>query len=87
MSVASHGKRNKAKKRTKNRCWYCGDHIPKGEHTLDHVVPKSAGGKGRMDNLVLCCVTCNRKKGALSLEAYRAEHNNGMAFWGEVNGG
>ncbi|MBX3118717.1 MAG: HNH endonuclease [Fimbriimonadaceae bacterium] len=42
-------------------CQYCGT---KGRDlTLDHVVPKWAGGPGSWDNLVACCRRCNLKKG------------------------
>lgn len=32
--------------------------------TKDHVVPRSRGGKDRLDNLVAMCVTCNSAKGS-----------------------
>ena len=31
---------------------------------IDHVVPRSAGGKTTRGNLCLCCPTCNRHKAA-----------------------
>ena len=31
--------------------------------SLDHVVPKSQGGKSTWENIVCCCVKCNVKKG------------------------
>lgn len=52
-------------KRDRNRCVYCGS---KEALTIDHVVPKSAGGKDSWDNLVTACQKCNAKKGSLSLE-------------------
>jgi 5-methylcytosine-specific restriction endonuclease McrA len=30
---------------------------------MDHVVPKSRGGKNTWSNLVLSCAACNNKKG------------------------
>ncbi len=52
-------------KRDRNRCQYCGTH----EHlTLDHVVPKSRGGKTTWDNLATACKRCNSKKGDLTPE-------------------
>lgn len=42
-------------------CQYCGyrsTHL-----TLDHVLPKRAGGEYAWDNLVSACPQCNRKKG------------------------
>jgi 5-methylcytosine-specific restriction endonuclease McrA len=45
------------------RCQYCRMHIPKGHGlTLDHVIPRSQGGKSTWENLVAACSTCNRKK-------------------------
>lgn len=42
-------------------CQYCGS---KGrELTIDHVVPRWAGGPHTWENLVACCRRCNLKKG------------------------
>lgn len=42
-------------------CQYCGS----TEHplTIDHVIPKSRGGKTEWTNVVAACVSCNRRKG------------------------
>jgi hypothetical protein len=42
------------------KCVYCGDHK---NLTLDHLIPKSRGGKNDWLNLVTCCDPCNKKKG------------------------
>ncbi|MCP4348222.1 MAG: HNH endonuclease [Desulfobacterales bacterium] len=43
-------------------CVYCGK---SGYRlTLDHVIPRSKGGKTDFDNCVACCEGCNNKKGA-----------------------
>ena len=46
------------------RCQYCGKLLksPK-DRTIDHVIPKSRGGKTVWTNVVLCCKKCNLKKG------------------------
>jgi len=49
--------------RDKHRCQYCGLQHPTEELTYDHVVPKSRGGKTEWENIVTCCVGCNRQKG------------------------
>src|SRR5947207_4626330 len=49
--------------RDSNRCQYCGKKHPTTELSLDHVVPKSQGGKSTWDNIVCCCVRCNVRKG------------------------
>ncbi len=45
-------------------CQYCGRSVknPK-ERTIDHVIPRSRGGKTVWSNVVLCCRKCNLKKG------------------------
>jgi 5-methylcytosine-specific restriction endonuclease McrA len=41
------------------RCAYCS----KPANTVDHVQPKSKGGKDTWENLVACCLRCNNAKG------------------------
>ncbi len=48
--------------RDKNTCQYCGKIFCKSDLTLDHVVPRSKGGKDTWENLVLACVRCNVRK-------------------------
>lgn len=43
-------------------CQYCGVSIPKAKVTIDHVVPKSHGGKNSWENTVCCCFKCNNIK-------------------------
>lgn len=47
-------------KRDNHRCQYCGT---TEELTLDHVIPKSRGGKTSWDNLATACKRCNSRKG------------------------
>ena len=49
--------------RDRNRCQYCGGRFPLPELSLDHVTPRSLGGKATWDNVVCCCVACNVRKG------------------------
>lgn len=51
--------RNRVFKRDNYQCVYCGS---KKELTLDHVIPKSKGGKNEWTNLVTSCSKCNIKK-------------------------
>lgn len=61
--VASFKRKMKSKKYNNWRCVYCGQILnKKSEVTVDHVVPKSRGGKTAYDNLVICCVSCNKMK-------------------------
>ncbi len=49
--------------RDRNRCQYCGQRYPTSELSLDHLVPRSLGGKTTWENVVCCCVACNVRKG------------------------
>lgn len=49
--------------RDEYRCQYCGRRFPPTELTFDHVLPVARGGRKTWDNIVTCCVTCNRAKG------------------------
>jgi 5-methylcytosine-specific restriction endonuclease McrA len=44
-------------------CQYCMRKYSRSELTIDHVVPRSQGGRSVWDNVVCCCVDCNRRKG------------------------
>lgn len=43
-------------------CQYCGREFKSRELTLDHVLPKSRGGKDDWENIVACCKHCNQTK-------------------------
>ena len=45
------------------RCCYCGKRFPSAELNLEHVVPRSRGGKTTWSNIVTACIPCNLKKG------------------------
>lgn len=47
-------------KRDRNTCQYCGK---RDNLTIDHVLPKSRGGRDSWENLVAACVSCNNRKG------------------------
>ncbi|WP_448518303.1 HNH endonuclease [Rhodoflexus sp.] len=47
-------------KRDGGRCLYCGS---REDLTLDHVLPRSRGGKTTWTNLVTACKKCNARKG------------------------
>jgi 5-methylcytosine-specific restriction endonuclease McrA len=46
-----------------SRCQYCGKKMPTTELSLDHVIPRSQGGRSSWENIVCCCIKCNVKKG------------------------
>ena len=49
--------------RDKNKCQYCGHRFPTSELSLDHIVPRSMGGKATWHNIVCACTECNIRKG------------------------
>jgi 5-methylcytosine-specific restriction endonuclease McrA len=53
--VSRHG----VLRRDNHRCCYCGNPA----NTIDHVLPRSRGGRDSWDNLVACCLRCNNAKG------------------------
>ncbi|MBI5762789.1 MAG: HNH endonuclease [Planctomycetes bacterium] len=51
-----------------NRCQYCGKRFPTTELSLDHVHPRSLGGKTSWENIVCACLKCNIRKGGRNPE-------------------
>ena len=47
-------------KRDSHKCQYCGK---SSDLTIDHIIPRSRGGKDTWENLVAACDRCNHKKG------------------------
>ena len=58
-------------------CQYCGKRFHAEDLTIDHVIPKSRGGKTTWENCVLACAACNLRKGDRTLE------EAGMALLGK----
>lgn len=44
-------------------CQYCGRRPAREDLTIDHVVPRSRGGRSTWENVVLACQDCNARKG------------------------
>lgn len=44
------------------QCQYCGETCDHHELTIDHVRPRSKGGKTNWENCVAACVPCNQEK-------------------------
>lgn len=55
-------------RRDKRKCQYCGVEPTADEITIDHIYPRSRGGLSVFENCVLCCITCNLKKGSKTLQ-------------------
>jgi 5-methylcytosine-specific restriction endonuclease McrA len=54
--------------RDNDTCQYCGKNLPRSDLNLDHVMPRSQGGKTTWENVVCSCVPCNLKKGGRTPE-------------------
>jgi 5-methylcytosine-specific restriction endonuclease McrA len=50
-------------KRDDYTCQYCEIKLDSETATVDHVLPRCRGGKHEWQNVVTCCLKCNRKKG------------------------
>ena len=57
----------------KGRCFYCGKVlklVQDGNTSIDHKVPRVAGGTHTIDNLVFCCVSCNSRKQDMDFQEF-----------------
>lgn len=52
-------------------CQYCGEPFEDDELSIDHVLPRSKGGKNEWTNLVTSCNTCNWAKGSKIIKPLR----------------
>lgn len=50
-----------------HNCQYCGRKFKSADLSLDHIIPKSKGGKLEWTNVVCACLKCNVKKGSRPL--------------------
>ncbi|HHT9120280.1 MAG TPA: HNH endonuclease [Candidatus Hypogeohydataceae bacterium YC41] len=57
--------------RDENRCQYCGSRFPTSELSLDHMIPRSRGGRTTWTNVVCACTECNKHKGGRTPEEAR----------------
>jgi len=55
-------------RRDRFSCQYCGSRSSPGMLTIDHVVPRSRGGRSGWTNCVLACFHCNARKGNRTLD-------------------
>ncbi len=49
-------------RRDRYTCQYCGATPGSGELSIDHVMPRSRGGRSTFENCVLACTSCNHRK-------------------------
>lgn len=61
------------------RCAYCGLELDLDTMTVDHIQPRSRGGKNDRDNINPSCSPCNMFKSAFTVEELRCEIENRLA--------
>jgi 5-methylcytosine-specific restriction endonuclease McrA len=54
--------------RDDHTCQYCARRLPSRQLNLDHVMPRSRGGRSTWENLVTSCRECNLTKGRYTPE-------------------
>lgn len=59
---AIHYSKHSVLRRDHYCCAYCGEQFDKDVLTIDHVIPRSQGGKTSWENCVACCKPCNHHK-------------------------
>jgi hypothetical protein len=60
-------------------CVWCGRDPWPGTATVDHLCPRSRGGSGELENLLIACDRCNRARRSRSAAAYvRARREEGL---------
>lgn len=60
-------------------CAYCGIHpseTSEGRMTIDHVVPRAAGGANNLTNMAGSCYNCNQAKASTDLLGFLLDHND-----------
>jgi 5-methylcytosine-specific restriction endonuclease McrA len=61
-------------------CAYCKTQLDDYSRTVDHLYPKSRGGKLSNENKVPCCGDCNKLKGNMSIVEF-SKALNGLIFY------
>ena len=56
--------RRSIKEHVNNTCVYCGNSYDLSQLSIDHVHPRSRGGKDTLSNVVCACKKCNQDKGS-----------------------
>ncbi|MBS0470851.1 MAG: HNH endonuclease [Proteobacteria bacterium] len=58
------------------RCWYCRIALSEAPRTdtsatIEHIIPRCAGGTMALHNVVAACQGCNRARGVMLAHSYR----------------
>jgi 5-methylcytosine-specific restriction endonuclease McrA len=69
-------------------CQYCEDVFDYEELTIDHVIPRSVGGKTVWENCVTSCKSCNHNKGSRLIKPktkpYRPDYYSLVGKWKQM---
>lgn len=92
MKICGHFPRYAIKYSRKNifardgyRCAYCGKQFKSEDLSIEHIVPRSRGGKSTWENTITACLECNHRKGdkllhecgmELKIVPHKPEFNN-----------
>jgi 5-methylcytosine-specific restriction endonuclease McrA len=59
--AAAESSRDAVARRALYRCEYCGypEDASSTPLEIDHIIPEAKGGRTTIDNLALCCRSCN----------------------------
>lgn len=68
------------------RCKLCGKQLTYEDATLDHVIPRSRGGSGALNNLVTACKPCNQWKDDKMMREHGYEWNHWTMEWEKFDG-
>jgi len=64
---------NKLKK-SSPKCIYCGEILDENNFTVDHVIPRTKGGKDTPENCKPCCKFCNTLKADMELKEFNERY-------------
>jgi 5-methylcytosine-specific restriction endonuclease McrA len=72
------------------KCQYCDDVFDYDELTIDHVIPRMAGGKSNWENCVTACKACNHAKGSHThikprIKPYRPDYYSLVNQWKKMD--
>src|SRR5262252_1412741 len=77
-----HFSRRTIYKRDGLRCQYCHKKFPSEELTIDHITPRSLGGKTTWENCCLACIACNKAKAdRMPRRKVVVEHNAQVTYF------
>jgi 5-methylcytosine-specific restriction endonuclease McrA len=62
------------------KCWMCGNVLSFNDATVDHIRPKSKGGRNSAENYKLACRACNEARGGRQLTSEEMRRATGRTL-------